>query len=683
MQGRKGNLILIVMAAWVCITGALLYGVEMDSRHEEKRLALGTAKAFFQQIVVNRQWNASHGGVYVPITPETQPNPYLTTKDRDLTADNGLKLTKINPSYMTRQIAELAQKNGLGIKFHLTSLNPIRPGNKATEWEAQWLKSFDRGITEQGEFFNDGNTVWFRYMAPLPTGPECLQCHAEQGYKEGDIHGGLSISLPYPSHSHLHIVVGYTSVAVIGLILIFLGGTYYGRKLRLLEATFNSPVPTSVTDKNFTILMANESYWNEFGHLPAKLKNIKCFEHRPGKSCHTAECPLTRIMNGSDQYAYESIKEMDGVSRHFIVTAKPLQDGRGKVIGSVESFQDITLRKQAEDALAKSNRKLEALSNTDGLTGIANRRRFDEVLTQEYARHARSGADMSLILLDIDHFKAFNDCYGHLKGDECLQLVAQVINTCANRPADLAARYGGEEFACILPETGRGGAIAVAENIRQSIIDRAIPHRNSKVADYVTASLGVVTVQCTTDESVMDIVGLVDEQLYRAKSAGRNRLEFSAPHHVGEKMKGNFMQLVWKDSFNSGNHLIDSQHQTLFETSNKLLAAVLSARPATEILTIIAKLLAEVSQHFHDEERILARIDFPDRQQHIEEHAKLLAKGHQLSEGFKEATLTDGDLFQFVASEVVMHHMLEADRNYFPFINEAITGDQETIEEAE
>lgn len=677
MKGRKGNLILMVMAAWICITGAFLYSMEMDTRREEKLLAQTTAKAFFQQLVVNRQWNASHGGVYVPITPDTPPNPYLQIENRDLTADNGLKLTKINPSYMTRQIAELAQKNGLDIKFHLTSLNPIRPGNKATDWEARWLKSFQEGVQEQGAFFDDGKNELFRYMAPLPTGPECLQCHAAQGYKEGDIHGGLSITLPYPEHSHFFLVIGYVAVAVIGLILIYLGGSFYGRKLRLLEATFNSPVPTSVTDTNFTILMANESYWNAFGPPPEKQKPIKCFAHRPGKSCHTEECPMTKIINGSDQYSYESIKEINGVCRHFIVTAKPLLDGRGKVTGSVESFQDITQRKQAEVALAESNRKLEALSNTDGLTGIANRRRFDEVLAQEYARHARSGADMSLILLDIDHFKAFNDCYGHLKGDECLQEIAAIINTCANRPADLAARYGGEEFACILPETGRGGAIAVAENIRQSIIDLAIPHRDSKVAKYVTASLGVATVQCNSDESVLEIVGLVDELLYQAKSAGRNRLEFSAPHHIDEKIKGNIMQLAWKDSFSSGNHLIDSQHQILFDTSNKLLTAVLSAHPAAEIATIISQLLNEVSRHFNDEEKILASIGFPDLPGHAAEHAKLLAKGHKLARQFSENTLTEGDLFQFVASEVVMHHLLEADRKYFPFINQAVTNTPE------
>ncbi|MBU0664224.1 MAG: DUF3365 domain-containing protein [Proteobacteria bacterium] len=402
MKGGKGNLILIVMTGWLCILGSFAYWFEMDTRREEKRKALTTANAFFQQVVTSRQWNASHGGVYVPITTETQPNRYLPIQGRDLTADNGLKLTKINPSYMTRQIAELAIKNESGIHFHLTSLKPIRPENKATEWEQRWLKSFEQGVREQGEFFEDGESTWFRYMAPLLTGPECLKCHVQQGYKEGDIRGGLSVSLPYPPHTHLHLIAGYGSVAVLGLIFIFIGTTLYERKQRLFDATFNSPVPTCVTDKNHTILMANESYRTEFGPLPDHQKTIKCYEHRPGISCHTADCPLTRIMGGSNQYAYETIKEMDGVSRHFIVTAKPLLDARGMVVGSVENFQEITERKRAEEALEESNRKLESLSNTDGLTGIANRRRFDEVLAQEYARHARSGTELSLILMDID-----------------------------------------------------------------------------------------------------------------------------------------------------------------------------------------------------------------------------------------------------------------------------------------
>ncbi len=657
-----------MMVIWLCITGTFLYWMEMDTRREEKMLAQNTAKAFFQQVVFSRMWNASHGGVYVPITSKTQPNPYLPLQNRDLNADNGLKLTKINPSYMTRQISELAKKNTTGIQFHLTSLNPISLENKATEWEEKWLKSFEQGTKSHGEFFEEGDIVWYRYIAPLLVGPECLKCHAQQGYKEGDIRGGLSVSLPYPTHTHLHIIFGYGSVAFIGLVFIFITGTIYSRKQRLFDATFNSPVPTSVTDKNHMILMANESYWTEFGPLPANQRKIKCYDHRPGESCHTEDCPLTRIMGGSDIYSYESVKEKDGVARHFIVTAKPLLDARGKAIGSVESFQDITARKRSEISLEKLNCQLEALSNTDSLTGIANRRRFDEVLVQEYARHSRSEAELSLILLDLDHFKSFNDCYGHVEGDECLQQVAQAITSCVNRPADLAARYGGEEFACILPETGRGGGIVVAENIRRAIIALAIPHIDSKVADYVTASLGVVTVQCTADASAMNIVDLADKLLYKAKSSGRNRLESSAPYYAGGEIKGSIVKLSWKESFCCGNLLIDSQHQALVETSNELLEAVLVDRPSPEVSALITRLLDKVSDHFHDEELILKEINFPEINQHIEEHTKLLTKGRHLFEEFTASTLSVGDIFQFVAHEMVMHHLLEEDQKYFTWL---------------
>lgn len=678
MKIGKRNLVPLVMAAWICITVAFYCWMELDTRQNEKVLAQNTANAFFQQVVISRLWNASHGGVYVPITTETQPNHYLPIEGRDLTADNGLKLTMINPSYMTRQLAELAGKSENGIRFHLTSLKPIRPANKATEWEERWLKSFEQGVKEQGEFFENGNATWFRYMAPLLTGPECLQCHAQQGYKEGDIRGGLSISVPYPTHTHIHLFAGYTAVALTGLLFIFIGGTLYERKQRLFEATFDSPTPTNVTDKDYTILMANEAYWTTFGPLPDHQKTIKCYEHRPGKSCHTADCPLTRIMGGASKYTYETIKEKDGVFRHFIVSAKPLLDARGKVVGVIESFQDITQRKQAEKALEESNRQLEALSNTDGLTGIANRRRFDEVLAQEHARHARSGAELSLILLDIDFFKLFNDCYGHVAGDECLQLVAQVIADCVARPADLAARYGGEEFACILPETDSAGAIVIAEKIRLQIMARAIPHNDSKVADCVTASLGVATVQCTPGGSVMDIITQVDKLLYQAKSAGRNRVAFIATRHLGGGITGNLVRLTWKDSFCCGNQLIDSQHQALFHLANELLEAVLSARPATEIAAIMTRLLADISQHFDDEEEILAAAGFPGMSQHVAEHARLLAKGSNMAEEFRAATLNVGDLFQFLASEVILHHMLEADRDFFPFINEAGATDPDT-----
>lgn len=339
------------------------------------------------------------------------------------------------------------------------------------------------------------------------------------------------------------------------------------------------------------------------------------------------------------------------------------------------TVRDITERKQVEKTLEDSNRKLETLSITDGLTGIANRRHFDTVLAREHARHARSGGELALILLDIDHFKSFNDTYGHIKGDECLRQIGRVLSECAVRPADLAARYGGEEFACILPETDLGGAITIAERIRYRIMTLAVPHRGSSSAECVTASLGVASVQCTADNTAEEILGQVDKLLYRAKSSGRNRVEFDATSDAkslpGGTIKGNFMQLAWKDSFRCGNHVIDSQHQGLFHIANELFEAVLSGRTATEVSDVITRLLDETGRHFHDEEMILKTVGFSGIDQHRAEHATLLAKGSELSQQFNAGGLTVGDVFQFLAHDVVMVHMLGADREYFPFVSDA------------
>lgn len=175
-------------------------------------------------------------------------------------------------------------------------------------------------------------------------------------------------------------------------------------------------------------------------------------------------------------------------------------------------------------ALTLAHDQLALRAETDGLTGLANRRRFDEALNAEYQRFRRSGAPLTLILLDVDYFKQFNDTHGHLEGDRCLQAVAAVLQQVLHRPADIAARYGGEEFALILPETGVDGALAVAEGLRGKLEELAIPHGASSIAACVTISVGVATVGDTALASPLELVAAADRELYRAKSEGRNRV---------------------------------------------------------------------------------------------------------------------------------------------------------------
>ncbi len=173
--------------------------------------------------------------------------------------------------------------------------------------------------------------------------------------------------------------------------------------------------------------------------------------------------------------------------------------------------------------LSAANRELELLSHQDSLTRIANRRHFDSYLSQELNRAQRQQSDLSLILIDIDHFKRFNDRYGHLVGDGCLRKVASALAAGCRRPTDLAARYGGEEFAIILPETSLTGAVAISDSLRGALAELAVPHADSDVSDVVTMSQGIVSIIPDSKTTTEDLVRRADLALYEAKSKGRDR----------------------------------------------------------------------------------------------------------------------------------------------------------------
>jgi len=167
---------------------------------------------------------------------------------------------------------------------------------------------------------------------------------------------------------------------------------------------------------------------------------------------------------------------------------------------------------------------LEHLSEVDGLTGIANRRRFDSSLASEWQRGTRSRSSLALLMLDVDEFKAYNDYYGHADGDQCLRRIAATMRGALRRPADLAARYGGEEFAGILPDTDMDAAAGMAERIRAGVEELAISHDRSWVAPVVTVSIGVASAVPRSDHEPLSLVARADVHLYRAKRSGCNRV---------------------------------------------------------------------------------------------------------------------------------------------------------------
>lgn len=164
------------------------------------------------------------------------------------------------------------------------------------------------------------------------------------------------------------------------------------------------------------------------------------------------------------------------------------------------------------------------LASFDGLTQIANRRRFDEHLDYQWQQMTREQAPLAVILCDIDYFKQYNDAYGHLAGDDCLRLVAQVLHSTLSRPGDLVARYGGEEFAAVLPQTNEEGAIAVAQRMQLALAQLKLRHDYSPVSPHVTVSMGVACTIPSHQRSIHNLLDEADQLLYQAKQQGKNRI---------------------------------------------------------------------------------------------------------------------------------------------------------------
>ncbi|MDG1581789.1 sensor domain-containing diguanylate cyclase [Pseudomonas sp. GOM6] len=201
-----------------------------------------------------------------------------------------------------------------------------------------------------------------------------------------------------------------------------------------------------------------------------------------------------------------------------------LRNAAGETEALVGFMFDISERKKTEEQLLALQKQLEEYSYKDGLTGINNRRMFDSVLDVEWASAQRSRRPLSLILLDIDFFKQFNDHYGHIQGDDCLRRVAEALEAAAVRPRDCVARFGGEEFVLVLPETDAESAKQIAERCRKLVGHLRIPHEQSKVAQLLTLSLGVGTIIPEAHDSPLDFIEAVDRLLYQAKQQGRDRL---------------------------------------------------------------------------------------------------------------------------------------------------------------
>ena len=291
----------------------------------------------------------------------------------------------------------------------------------------------------------------------------------------------------------------------------------------LLESTLAIPWCMDWETKQY--LYVGPQIQNLLGWKPSTWKNVHDWAeriHELDRPVVLHRCFESSLKNQDHQVDYRVLKA-DGGYTWVREVVNVIRDDKGQVDALVGFIFDIAEQKAQEEKLQQLQRQLEEYSYQDGLTGIANRRLFDEFFHREWQSALRKQTILSVIFLDIDFFKQYNDFHGHLVGDQCIQQVAQILVQCCTRPRDLVARYGGEEFAIVLPETELKNAIHVAERIMQTVQAAQMPHQDSEVAAQVTVSMGIKSIVPQQGHDKWTFLDMVDQNLYQAKRCGRNQ----------------------------------------------------------------------------------------------------------------------------------------------------------------
>ena len=376
-------------AAWTAAI-FLVFGWHLwELRENTLESARIQASDAFEKDLVYRRWAAGHGGVYVPVTEATPPNPHLShVKNRDVTTTSGVDLTLVNPAYMTRQVHELEHKQ-CGHQGHITSLNPLRPENAPDAWEAEALGAFERSPTEVVELAKITDTEYMRLMRPMITEARCLKCHADQGYKVGDLRGGISVSVPMAPlravmYGHMATVTtGYLLLWLLGLAGIGLSTRRIGRHIAerdrtqetLLESEERiravldaSPDVIHLLDANGIILSSNEGFAERVGLEIDDVVGKCVFDFAPEESIPGRKAAIAKVFRTGEPLQLED-KGRTGVFESHV---HPVLDPAGEVTAVAVYARDITERKRAGEeqrklaAVIEHTRELVNMSTLEG-----------------------------------------------------------------------------------------------------------------------------------------------------------------------------------------------------------------------------------------------------------------------------------------------------------------------------
>ncbi|NGZ27533.1 MAG: diguanylate cyclase [Magnetococcales bacterium] len=389
------------------------------------------------------------------------------------------------------------------------------------------------------------------------------------------------------------------------------------------------------------------------------------------------------LNQGDDQVLRNKVHRVIGMQlpasegmRYCLAIKFPILDGLGEVFSvgilAVEQVGHFCMEEEEEGSgelkpvfLCEAKRALleaEKRAVTDRLTGLGNRRAFEQAASVEMQRLQRFGHPVSLLILDVDHFKRVNDRFGHLAGD---QILVGLINITKEllRGTDILCRWGGEEFVVLAANTSLSSARVLADRIRSQVAASPM-----EPVGAITVSLGVA--ECKRDESLERWFERADRALYRAKQEGRNRVvcDQTVDSRGSEQEEGGFLQFIWKDIYCCGHPVIDQQHESLFQHANGVVRAILSQQSKEDILSTLDGLITEVRCHFRDEEEILQQVGFVSRVEHQQEHQNLLVQAVQMVNCFRKEQVNLGQVVQYLTYDLILGHMMKTDRGFFPWL---------------
>ncbi|MCB1920532.1 MAG: PAS domain S-box protein [Candidatus Competibacteraceae bacterium] len=373
-----------LISLWTAIVAISLAWSWRQTEISVFELARVAAQSYFEKDLAYRRWVAMHGGVYVPPTAKTPPNPYLSyLEERDVITTSGTPLTLINPAYMTRQVHELGAERS-GVQGHITSLKSIRPENAPDAWERQALQSFEQGVEEKVSLEPFGSNVYLRFMRPLITESSCLKCHEAQGYRRGDIRGGISVSAPFApfleieQYQHRKLLLGHGVIGVLGVVSLWIGGRRLQRSRSRLQRSLQEVGQLAARDRLLLSSLGEGVYGADRDELcifinPAALALLGYSEeevigknqhqlfhaHRPdGEVYPSEECPVfLTLRDGQAREVEDSFVNKDGQSFPVSLLITPILE-QGVIDGAIVSFRDISERRRAEQALTRSSEEL-------------------------------------------------------------------------------------------------------------------------------------------------------------------------------------------------------------------------------------------------------------------------------------------------------------------------------------